>query len=749
MSFYIVPSVLFQTQQKMKKGKKGEKSGDKHRQKKKTRKPNERGEDSKTGSAESSTNASVRTSSIYEESLNDPVDAQEVSDNLAKIKKSDSVGSLSSNIAAKYSISAEGTGTDSPTKSGENNHTLDHFESLTPHYLDVNERRRNSNSTNSSFPKHKYRRNSSLSSSHTSSSASTKDKGRSNAQSSSLNSTAASVADSDRSSKIFKPSFSMAQSDQFPEFNTLRTLSVMNSVTKMSQNLFTPSFQIFRYNNFLDILTAQHNNDPINFAGVRLNSISKFIIRHGRFTEVSTEEVLQRGDVREFEGLLAYNLIKLRTFLRKLIKIHSTKDTSRTEIFSCEELVQVNFTNYIRYILNLPQKVLTTPPDQLDEILAMHQEFKILFSQMIKALHNFKKEDTGDDLTNATNSIAFLLQIVTKVSYDFILLEKYHINILTKLSNNSLVDSRLAFRLFNAHVSTLKSNEIKVLPKVLVYNSYFSAQYSWYMAVTIPFLRVIEMNVFNENAQLIGDLENYRKEEQKVAKSSFQELDQFLYKHYFNKLNFESYNQFRNTSDEQFVNIQRTMDDTSSISSDSSGSSSSHKPPNFSFYSESLSTIASGTFDVVQSRDLLFQLTNTNYRTILSEFHRVLKKGGMLEIPIILLGAGTIKSDQVVGFPRFTNTTGLNLSLYYDMIPDFAEVLFSTVIQIFGEGNVKFSVVLLNGSNEITDFLADDIGLHIAEMLGKTDDFCRNFEERIEREEPETHFFFLVHAEKS
>lgn len=738
--------MLFQTQQKMKKGKKGEKSGDKHKHKKRTRQ--DKGEDSKTSSPSSSAAGSIRTSAFVNENINDSMDIQEVSENLADLKRTDSTGSLSSNIAAKYSFSAESTGTNSPTKTVDELPVSKQLESISPHLLDVNDRRRNSASTNTSIHRLKYRRNSSLSSSQTSSSNSAKDKGKLNTHASTQNSASESIVESDRSSKIFKPSYSMAQNDQLPEFNTLRDLSIMNSISRMNDHLLTPSFQFFRYNNFLDILTAQHNNDPINFAYIRLNSIAKFIARHGKFTEVSTEEVLQSNDVREFEGLLAYNLIKLRTFLRNLIKIHSTKDSSRTEIFSCEELVQVNFTNYIRYILNLPQKVLTTPSEQLDEIQAMHQQFKILFFQMSKALHHFKKEDSGDDVTNTTNSFAFLLQIITKVSYDFILLEKYHINILTKLSNNSLIDSRLVQKLYKIYVDSMGGKENKVLPKVLVYNSFFSAQYSWYMAVTIPFLRVIEMNVFNEDARYIGNLEAYRSAEQNSTKTSFEKLDEALFKHYYSKFSFESYSQFRNTSDEQFVTIQRSLDDNNSISSDSSNSSSAHKPPNFSFYAEPLTTIPCNTFDVIHSRDLLFQLTNTNYKTILSEFHRVLKTGGILEVPIILLGTETIKGGQVVGLPRFTNTSGLNLGQYYDMIPNFAEVLFSTIIEIFGEGNVKFSVVLLNSSNEITDFLANDIGLHIAEMLGKTDDFCRNFEKRFNEERRDTHFFFLIHAEK-
>ncbi|EGV64038.1 hypothetical protein CANTEDRAFT_104803 [Yamadazyma tenuis ATCC 10573] len=542
----------------------------------------------------------------------------------------------------------------------------------------------------------------------------------------------------------------MAQVDDFPEFSTIKDLRFLESPGKMQENLYSPSFQVFRFSNFLDILNAQHNNDPINFANIRHNGISKFILRHSEYSNKSIDDDWKPHDMRDFEAPLAYSLIKMRSFLRILIRSQSGKDGKGAELFSCEELVQLNFTNYLRFLLNLPQKFTSTPTNQLDETSAMHQSFKIMFTRIIKALLTFRKEETGDVMSNTTTATSLLLQLITKVSYEFILLEKYHINIITKLGNNSLLDSRVVERLFRQyHKGLSQPPSRRNLPKVLVYNSYFSAQYSWYMCVTIPFLTVVEMAVFNEDQELISDPERYRQQEKNTVKTSFEKSDAMLYASYFKDIKFKNYQKFRSTSDEQFVSIQRANHDNSSVS-ESLISSSQHKPKNFNFNCESLATIPNATFDVVQSRDLLFQLTNSNYRTIISELHRVLKIGGTLEVPIILSGTDTISPDTTtVGFPKFTNATGLNLSKYYDMIPDFAEVLLKIILEVFGEGNVRMATALLNTTSEMSDFLVKDIGLHIAEMVGETDKYCRASQHPIGERNKDVHFFFQIQAEKT
>lgn len=543
--------------------------------------------------------------------------------------------------------------------------------------------------------------------------------------------------------------------EQFPTFVLLKDFSVLNSLSSMQEHLFTPSFQVFRYNNFLDILSSQHRNDPINFANIRFNSISKFIHRHNESSSIPRDEVMKSTDIRDYENILAYDLLWCRTFLRQLIRSQWHID-NRSEIFTCEELVQVNFTNYIRFILNLPDHYFSYPPERLDSTMATHLQFKRFFLQITKALQNVKREDAGDEAANVVNSVSFLLQLITKVSYDFILLEKYHINILTKLSNNSLIDPRILHGLLQKYVKSLETSK-KELVKVLVFNSYFSAQYSWYLSVTSPFLKVVEMNIFNEDPNLLKDSSLYNEMAQKHQnKVLFNDLDNELYDRYFTKLNIDDWSKYTSMSDEQLVSKQRDiMKQNSDLvkSAPDSPAASLHKPMNFEFYGNSLFTVGSETFDCIQSRDLLFQLTNANYRTILEQFFRILKPGGSVEIPIILSGIGTIKNDgspQVVGFPGSSNTKGVELAKYYDMIPQFPEVLLLTLSSIFGKGNVKYSCVLLNTSSEINSFLAADIGLHISEMFGKANDFCKSFDHGQDNSEngKDVHFFFPIKAFK-
>lgn len=758
MSFYIVPSVLYQTQQKIKQAQK-KKHGKKSKKHDKS--------DSKLSSPSSSTNASIRASSIYEEPIEE--EGQHTSgasvsgasasisgsshneefpnaltDKLSTLKKTES----SSSIASKYVDSPKSLNQPSSyfeikpgTFSSEGNSPANVTDNLNLQHLDINEKRRNSTSTTSSVPRIRLRQNSSLSLASQQTAVSNKEKERSKLAS----------PESDNESiqsKIFKPNYSPSQSFEFPAFECTLDLTVMNTIESITENFYSPTFQIFRFKNFLDILKGQHDNDPINFANIRFNSISKFLLRHNDFHDVAIEDVVKGFDIKNFEGVLSCSLISMRSFIRKLIRHDSNKTTNRSEIYSCEELVQLNFTNYLRFILNLPQSVLTAPAELLTEYQIVHQKFKIMFTRLIKALHTFQKEDSGDDLATATNAVAFLFQLITKVSYDYILLEKYHINILTKLSNNCLVDGRIASTLFNKYQNSLLNSESYEPPKVMFYNAYFSVQYSWYLSVTLPFVRVLESNIFNENATLISDYEKYKEFEKSSTKVDFKDLDQKLYDNHFKKLNIKNFNDFKSMTDEQLVDLQRATE-IPEEGEEKANFQGSHKPQNFEFYGKSLGTLAEGTFDLIQCRDLLFQLTNTNYKTLMHEFHRVLKNGGVLEIPIILSGADTIKSDNsIVGLPKFTRTTGSDLSSHYDMIPNFAEVLLTTIIEVFGEDNVKFSCVLLNSSNEITSFLARDIGLHVAEIISKTDEFCKQFYADQGKVNQDVHFFFPIQATK-
>lgn len=540
-----------------------------------------------------------------------------------------------------------------------------------------------------------------------------------------------------------------------PQFKPMVDLLGLNTLESLQRNFFTPSFQIFRYNNYLDILSDHLRSDPINFASVRYHSISKFIRRH----YVTSKEkldferfVARSDDIRSYEALLAYELLVTRTFVRELIRL-DTDSSSKQTIVSCEELVQDNVTNYVRFILNLPSlEVLGVDQNQLTEVEKTHYRFKHVFTLIQNGLHNLKKEDSGDELTNSTNGVKLLLQSITKVSYEFILLEKYQIHIMGKLNNNFVLESRVVKKLFNSYYINVALKNYESI-KVLFFNNHFSAQYSWYMAITIPFIRIFETNINSEEKRFINDSAAYQENLAKQPKTSFKELDFDLYNSYFNHLNFKNnFEYYKSLSSKKLVDIHRLIDKKSQSKLDDPLVNLSHKPMNFEYYTKSLATIESETFHVIQSRDLILQLSLSNYKVVIAEFYRILKKGGILEIPMIRVGIDNLKQLSLIvnkkSFPDRTHFFDIDLLTKFNIIPKFMEALFTELNLLFGSNNIKYSLLLLNTSNEVYRYLIKHVGLSLYEIFGNIDAFCEKNEDD-STEDNGLHYFFYIRAEKN
>lgn len=543
-------------------------------------------------------------------------------------------------------------------------------------------------------------------------------------------------------------------SSKIPQFKPLTDLEGLNTLDSLRQNFFTPSFQIFRYNNYLDILADHLRSDPINFASVRYHSISKFTRRHylTSVEKANFESFLHRSDdIRSYEALLAYELLVTRSFIRELIRLDTESSPKQTTV-SCEELVQDNFTNYIRFILNLPTlEALGVDQNELTEVEKTHYRIKHVFTLIQKGLHNLKKEDSGDELTNVSNSVKLLLQSITKVSYEFILLEKYHIHILCKLNNNFILESRVVKKLFNSYYINVALKNFESI-KVLFYNNHFSAQYAWYMAVTIPFIRVFESNINSEDKKLINDSDAYQEHLSKQPKVSFKQLDAELFSNYFNYLNFKNnFDYYKGLSSKTLVEMHRLIDKLQT-KSQATHESLSHKPMNFQYYTKSLSTIESETFHVIQSRDLIFQLSPSNYKVVLAEFYRILKKGGILELPVVRVGVDNLKElSQIANkksFPDRAKFFDIDLLTKFDIIPKFLETLFSELNHLFGPNNIKYSLVLLNTSNEVYHYLIKHAGLSLYEIFDSIDAFCEKSQDELV-EDVGLHYYFHIRAEKN
>lgn len=564
---------------------------------------------------------------------------------------------------------------------------------------------------------------------------------------------------------------------KIPQFKPLIDLEGLNSPEKLQKNLLSPAFQIFRFNNFLDILSEHQTNDPTNFAKIRHHSLMKFIQRHVRtkYLKEQNYDFNQTEDIRSYEALLAYELLACRSFLRRLIHLES-KASSKNSIVNCEELVQVNFVNYIRYILNLPNlEDLATKPDDLDDITKNHYRIKEIFNTIQAGLYHLKREDSGDEMTNSSTIVHLLLQSITKVSYEYILLEKYHIHIITKLKNNSLLESRITkklFNLFHLHLTLKKYESIKVLN----YNIHFSAQFLWFLSITIPFIRVFESNIYAEDEKLINNYDAYYNHQQNLPQleiTSFKESDAELFETFYKHLNFKNdYNYYRGLKSKHLVNLHRQIDDKSPRYAHTKIAEPlttySHKPINFEYYSKSLSTIELETFYAIHSADPVLQFTPLNYKIVLREFHRILKVGGVLELPIYKLALNDIRdisklqneaakdfASQNTDEDKTINPSDyldVDLLIKFNLIPKFTRTLLKELNVVFGTKNLKYTVLLLNSATEVNRYLVRHVALTMNEIFGQTDKFAEKYgldDTKLEAISDGVHYYYYIKAEKT
>lgn len=545
-----------------------------------------------------------------------------------------------------------------------------------------------------------------------------------------------------------------------PKFRPVTDLSVLNNETLLKKNFYNPGYMATRYSTFLQILYEHHLSDPMNFAAVRDHSLKKFINRHSisHIERKKSRVIKSNGDIRYYEGLISYELLQCRSFLRNILDWQSRESPEQVSTITCEELLQINFINYVRYLLSLPN-VLPVAPEKLDEILAKHYHFRSFFSEMSSALYSLKKESYADDMTTPSSDVDILVDTISKVSFEFILLEKYAIHILVKLNNNSIIENRIRSHLFSLYDLNMKLEKKESL-KILNFNTFFSAQYSWYLAITMPFVRVFESNIYGEDLRLISDHDAYQKHLAKCGmRRDFKDSDSHLYKEYFSRLNFKDYELYVHLSRKDLVELQRNLNSVSDKFAgqtfDNGGFAFQYKPPNFEYYTNSLSSLETETFHVIHSRDILRQLSPNNFKVILSEFHRLLKKGGVLELPILESGDDQIQDlarSRLTGFPNLSKYLDLEVLCKLDIVPHYLQSLLEELSNVFGPKNVRFSPVLLSAKNDMNNFLIKHNALTFHETLGDINTYCSRFaneEQSSTEDEGDTNFYFYIRAEKS
>ncbi|KAG5419500.1 hypothetical protein I9W82_003267 [Candida metapsilosis] len=558
---------------------------------------------------------------------------------------------------------------------------------------------------------------------------------------------------STQASDSYFPDTSNQSGNSIPLFNTLLDLSVLNSYDAIKHHFLNPQYIVFRYDSFLSLLSECHSSDAIHFANIRNQSLLRFIARHKRAKEVVDErgyyDEANYPDLHSTECILAYFMYyQVRSDMRNLFRLASKNH----QLANHEELIHLNYINYIRYLVRLPE---VSNVDILSDDLKRHYENKRVFDTIGNALFALK-HDVSSDVSSEYNKetkARLLVECVTKVSYEFILLEKYRFDMISKYNSNHLISGKHLTALFGLYRTNVTLNN-KESVKVLLFNASNSAQYGWYHAVTAPFVRFLETSIYAEDMGVLQDYAVYQKLEQATIKTDFTDTDNKLYDDSVSKLNLPSFQEYNAMSMDSLVALTKKTGSNTNLGS-STSTTPTHKPRNFEFYSQSLASIPSNSFNLVHTTDLPYQVKRENYKTVLREFHRILKPGGSLITDSIHFGSKSTHEflhEHVKGnFPRAWNYIDFSVSQHFEVIPNFVETILIELNTIFGKGNVKFGITLLSSRSEVNYFLAKFGGLKLFEMIGKLGEYCNYFEDNESiksRNESSVHFQVHIEAVK-
>lgn len=699
MNYFIVSGVLYQTQEKMK-------QLEEERKKKKKRSLSDSSKSSRSTISRKGSHATILSKNKSEPeqksiSKSQPVNAQDLSNNLTKLNKSSSF--INIKLANKNKLSYSTTSSDSPKSLRDRPEVNEMAKAKAPMIQ--------SNSTTSS--------SSSKSKNLTTPIIST------SVSSNELENRKNILKKKDIFGLYFETASPIRESTN-PVFVPLIDLSLINTPETISKGLLTPAYQVIRFNNFLQLLSISHKNDAVSFAGIRHNSLVKFIHRHECLKEsqdtifTDSFNIPKNRSNSYYDSLITFELFSARAYIRKLI-MQRSKSCGRCVTKVSEELTQLNITNYVRFLLELPSDI----PKNADQETLNHYQFKRIFVSIATEVLRLKNDNSEEGGLGIAN---FLLLLVNKLSYEYILLEKYRIDIWYKLAKNSLIDTTSLKHLYQLY-QTNKNSEVRGPVKILLFNMFNSAQYSWYFSIHIPFARVIELSSFIEDPKIINNFDTYLQHEEGTPKHSFEERDSIL-QGYFKRLDLGDFSKYRNLSSEQLVqrhkNVCSGHNEAKNMLESGTSTLQQFKPFNFEYFNKPLAAIPSGSIDLIQSRDLNLQLTQENYKVILRELYRILSNGGILEAPIFQANMEAIKATESVGtLDSDWKYLDIDLKDSCGTIPNFTKFLLSELNSLFGHGQVKYGIVVLNSVKDIKNFLLTDISLYYGEIFGSKETFSQ------------------------
>lgn len=767
MSFYIVPSMSYQTQQKMKKK---DKDGEKGKKRKKRSSLETHDEVKSLQSTSSGSSSSIPRNSTSERGSNSEVTI--ANDESVKLNERDAIaspldssrqnsasskaslvephtftqrqhlGGSTSSAATKLSGGRQKSTSEASTLSGTrfSRKLSTTFMNAIEQYSPSSTTRSSVVSSNSQLPlvtnSPKSKQEALFKSSYID--------GKFNASSSSLVSNTKLAPDNRSTNSLAR------------EFVPIINIEQLNTFDGVRKCLYNPQYQVHRYELFINSVKEYHVSDAINFGNVRNYSLIRFISRLSKTSKNQDKEPSQPSEaIYEMESYFSLHAFRLRYMIRREMRKLLKEISHAGEIIAHEELMQINFTNYIRYILELPD-ISTVAPENLTDELRGHYTNKDTFVEVRDKLYVLSKEEVGEGGGSSFNSTDHFLQMIAKVSNDYFLLEKYFLQILFKLDGNHPLDPKCLQRMFDLYCQNKKdvatgSSKFKLV-KVLNYNTFFSAVESWYIAVLCPFLDVYESSCYAEDPDLIKDSDKYYENHRmyhEYNKSRFNSPEEDIYQGYFKHVpDFKNdFNYFKGYSPEKLVKLQEKIHEFNKRENNLSA----FKPMNFQYYNKSLSTIPDETFDFVQCRDLALQLTPSNYKVTLREFHRILKKGGSLEIPGIQLGGDSLKSflnTKRDDFFKKWEMDGLNINSFFDIIPNFTEEVLRELNTVFGKCNVKYGYALLNTDVDVNMYLVQYVLWRTFEIDGKLEIYNENIGEEGRHHGRGIHFFVKIVAQK-
>lgn len=526
--------------------------------------------------------------------------------------------------------------------------------------------------------------------------------------------------------------------NDIPQYEIISSVADLNSETSLKRKFLTPSFQLMRYKNYLELFENQHEADSVSYADVRMQSFGRFITKLS-YRKNESEIYRERdAELYHHEGILACELFKCRKFIRSLLHLQLGNELKAEAFYLPEELIQANFTNYVRYLLSLPFS-LPDFCDHLDPIIVSHYNFKSTFQDLRTQMQSIAQDGIGSE-TLSLPGADLIVQAITKVLYEYILLEQYHIDVLAKLGCNSLVDRRIVKLLFNLFSLNMKLENTESL-KILNFNIFFSAQYSWYLALTIPFVRVFESNIFMKDEKADDG--------SALPKHPFYLSDSDLYNSFFKKLQFDNFEEYNKMTKAELIKTRRDLEDIDSKFEEANFDvrQRRHKPNNFEYLNQSIFTVQSETFHVIQSRDIYLQLNQNNYRGLLREFHRILKKGGILELPMYMPQFSPERDSNTTRIP--VESSDKIYRQDESLVPDFLNSIIRELHVIFGSKNVMFGGALVSPDSKMNAFVTSHISLRLHDMYDDMDSFLTEFTNQESVTNESGNYLFYIRSEKN